>query len=398
MRVVELPEYETVRLPKPALSEKAARWLWREHGTKVAVEYPSPLTGDQWELTSQGWVGYLPVDEGLHLALQPKVPVRSVFAMLEHAYGLRGFQLLEGEAPFETLDDALDRLARILARRTLHRARRGLHRAYVGRRERLPVVRGRLDVGRLARRPWAVDPTCHYEEHTADVDDNGIVAWALHVVARSGVCRPEGLRVVRQAYRRMEGAVAVRPYRAEACIGRTYSRLTEDYAALHALSRLFIENVGLGQGRGNRRLLPFLVDMAALFEGFVAEWLRERLAKTHRVVPHVRYAVGDTNHFDVDLVVYDRAGDPDVPLCVVDTKYKGVRSASTGDIAQVVAYATALGCRDAVLLYPREPEKPLKGHVGGVRVRSLVFDLSRGLDEAGDLAVRGLLDRARQDA
>ncbi len=392
MDVIDLPEYESVRLPASALSMEAAHWLWREHGTKVGVTYPSPQTDGQWELRSQGWVGYLPVDEGLHLALRPKVPVRSVFAMLEYAYGLRGFRLLEGEAPFETLDDAMDRLARILARRTLHRARRGLHRAYVGRHERLPVVRGRLDMGKLARRPWAVNPTCHYEEHTADVDDNGIVAWALHVVARSGVCRPEGLRVVRQAYRRMEGAVKVRPYRAEACVGRTYSRLTEDYAVLHALSRLFIENVGLGQGTGERRLLPFLVDMAALFEGFVAEWLRERLKATHRVVPHVRYAVGDTNHFDVDLVVYDRAGDPDVPLCVVDTKYKGVRAASTGDIAQVVAYATALGCRDAVLLYPRAPEKPLLADVGGIRVRSLVFDLASGMDVSGDQAVRALLN------
>ena len=49
---------------------------------------------------------------------------------------------------------------------------------------------------------------------------------------------------------------------------------------------------------------------------------------------------------------------------LLDTRYKTPSSPSAGDVEQGIAYAKALGCPEAVLVYPQELPKPL-GHVVG---------------------------------
>jgi hypothetical protein len=54
--------------------------------------------------------------------------------------------------------------------------------------------------------------------------------------------------------------------------------------------------------------------------------------------------------------------------CVMDTKYKAACAPSSDDLAQVVAYAEAKGCNEALLVYPSALFKPLGAGVGGIRV------------------------------
>jgi 5-methylcytosine-specific restriction enzyme subunit McrC len=75
----------------------------------------------------------------------------------------------------------------------------------------------------------------------------------------------------------------------------------------------------------------------------------------------------------------------------MDTKYKAASTPSPEDFAQVVAYAKAKGCNEAVLVYPSALAKPLEAEVGGIRVRSLVFSLDGDLDEAGQVFVQDVL-------
>lgn len=91
----------------------------------------------------------------------------------------------------------------------------------------------------------------------------------------------------------------------------------------------------------------------------------------------------------MDLVLYDRPGG--TPLAILDTKYKPVQGPSTADVAQVVAYAEARGCTEAVLLYPVRLEKPMDLRVGRIRVRTLGFELAGDLDAAGERLLAWLL-------
>jgi len=384
-QILELVEYGApLRLPAARLSQANGELLWRAYEPKgyLTVQFPGPKTGGEWELRSGGWVGYLPVSADLGVALRPKVPLGNLFRMLEYAYRLKSFRLMNDLIDSESLGEFYGRLAHILANRVLDRARRGLYRVYIGYRERLPYVRGRLDTLAALRRHWDVSLDCEYEEHTADIEDNQILAWTLLCVARSGVCSEQVQSAVRKAYRAVQGIVAPLPISPRACVRRLYNRLNDDYEPMHGLCRFLLENTGPTHQTGDHTMIPFVVNMAQLFELFVAEWLRAHLPeglvlKTQEPVPLSE----DGLRFEIDLVIYERGAD--AARCVVDTKYKAPDQPSPDDIAQVIAYAQAKGCTEAILAYPRPLPKPLVTVIGGIRVRSLGFELDGDLGDAG---------------
>ncbi len=393
-RVIELKEYQKRPLPRSALAEAEGEALWRRYGDQVAVEFPTPKTRHQWQLTSQGWVGFIPLTPELGISLTPKVPVGNLFRMLEYAYKL-DFLTPEGLTDSKSLQELYERLANILAKRVLDRARRGLYRAYLPDADTLPYVRGSLDLRRRLRRPWAVDLPCAFEEHTADLEENQILAWTLLRIARSGACTERVLPTVRRAYRLLQGSVSLEPFLPEACLGRLYNRLNDDYRPLHALCRFFLEHAGPTHERGDREMIPFLVPMARLFEFFVAEWLRAHLPARYRLEVQENVHFGEVRElrFQIDLVLYD--AEIGRPVAVLDTKYKNPERPSERDVQQVVAYAESKECREAVLVYP--VETPLDVRVGGIRVRSMVFDLEGDLDAGGESFAAGLTGRQAGD-
>ena len=69
--------------------------------------------------------------------------------------------------------------------------------------------------------------------------------------------------------------------------------------------------------------------------------------------------------------------------CVLDTKYKRAAAPAPDDIFQIVAYAEAKGCDQAVLIYPTPLARPLDERIGNIRVRTLTFALDGDLEQAG---------------
>ena len=130
-------------------------------------------------------------------------------------------------------------------------------------------------------------------------------------------------------------------------------------------------------------MVPFLVNMASLFERFVAAWLQEHL--------HGRWVLKTQDGFSLDskgqyrfvpdLAIYARATNQ--VRCILDTKYKVIDKPSDDDIAQVIAYAFMKQSPEAVLVYPVQPKVPLDAPSNGIRVRSVSFDLDKDLGQAG---------------
>ncbi|MFW6070462.1 MAG: McrC family protein [bacterium] len=386
LETISLTEYEPRRLPADALEEDVGRLLWQQYDRELGVlhvAFPSPRTGRQWELTSRGWVGHIPLGRGRRLALQPRAPLDNVLRMLALVYDLQSFHLLDGLVGSETLSDVYERLAALLARRVLVRARQGFYSAYEERTATLPYVRGRLEP--VAPRANGAQPQvrCRFDEATTDVVDNQILAWTLRCIAHSGLCANGAQALVRRAAHSLDGVARALPVSAEACARRRYHRLNEDYRPLHALCRFFLEQSGPNHRQGDRDMLPFLVNMPRLYEQFVARWLHAHLPAPWLVRAQERVAleaVSSPLTFQPDLVLYDGAG---AARMVLDTKYKTPQTPAAGDVAQVVAYAESKGCREAALVYPRPLSRPMAAQVGDVRVRALHFELK------GDLQARG---------
>lgn len=381
---IRLTEYQPTSLAPEVIPYDVGEALWRDYKAKIAVEFPSPITEGQWRLTPQGWVGHIPVTPEFHFALHPKVELGNLFRMLEYAYDLESFRFLDGLIDCQSLEEFYERLANILAKRALDRARKGFYRAYVPETAQLPYVRGRLDVQQAIQSPEQVKLQCHYEQHTADVEENQILAWTLLVIARSGIFNEEqSLLTVRRAYQALQRLVTVRPHYPATCLNRLYTRLNDDYRPMHALCRFFLEQSGPGHRLGDHTMLPFLVDMAHLYERFVAKWLKAHLPSELQLEVQERVNIGETGSlfFDIDLVLSDAA--TGATRCVLDTKYKDSGRPAPDDIHQMISYAHTKGCSEAILVYPTPLKQPLDETIRGIRVRSLTFSLDDDLEQAG---------------
>ena len=387
-QIIELTEYQLATFDRDSIPESVGEKIHLNYAKEIKIEFPNFKTGYKWQLTSKGRVGNIPITPEFHIAIRPKVPINNLFGMLEYAYNLK-IKFPQGSINCQFLEESYERLANILAHKILERCRKGLYRDYLSKTERLAYIRGRVDLRSALQKPWDVKLKCHYNEQTGDIEDNQILAWTLFIIGRSGLCRESVSSTVRKAFHALQGFVTLKTFKSEACIDRNYHRLNQDYQLLHALCRFFLDNTGPSHETGDREMLPFLIDMAKLYEQFVAEWLKANTPKGFFVKPQHR-VIHDPNYFyRIDLLLCDIATSK--VLYVLDTKYKAPDKIDNKDIYQIVAYAHALNCQNAILIYPQTLEKPLDIKHGDIQVRSLTFSLNSDLNEAGKTFLTSLL-------
>lgn len=391
-QTIRMVEYEPYLCESSEIAESDAAQIYAKFGDKITIEWPTPKTNHRWQFVSQGWVGFIPINDNWGLSLLPKAPIQNLFGMLEYAYDLKGFKLLDGLYDCESIQDFYERLAIILSKRLLERTRQGLCKTYKAEYGYLPAIRGRIDISALSSEPVKTFLPCSYEDHTADVTDNRIIAWTLHTIFRSGICTDRSISVLRKAEKALRNVVSLTPFREFDCSGRTYNRLNADYEIMHKICRFFLDHSGPTHNWGDRRMAPFLVDMARLFERFVARWLQQNLSSQYLLKTQESRILDDkgTLKMVMDLLLCDRA--TGYPLCVLDTKYKACGNVSSSDYSQVLAYADAVGCENAILIYPKALDNPFDEKPGSIRVRTLVFDIGEELNYAGEKMLNKLYE------
>lgn len=389
--ILSLKEYEPTSFEKYEISEENACLISDHYSKQICLDYPTPKTNHKYQLTSQGWVGYIPLSSNLVLELKPKVELSNLFRMIEYAYNLKSFMFIDGLIDCSSLEEFFEQLANVLSKRILNRGRRGFYRAYLAQIEQLPYARGRLNVQEAIRKPWDVNLHYQFEENTADIIENQILLWTLLKISRSGACSERVAPVVRNAFRSLKGFASVQPFSAKDCIKRLYNRLNDDYKTLHALCRFFLEQCGPSHVVGDKTFLPFLVNMNRLYELFVAEWLKIYLPDRFNLKIQEKVVIGESQDFSflLDMVIYDIATSK--PVCVLDTKYKASEKPSSEDITQAVAYAEMKYCNQAILVYPIRHKKELSEFIGSKRIRSLTFCLDGDLETNGKEFLKLLL-------
>ncbi|MDZ7801864.1 MAG: hypothetical protein U5K81_13885 [Trueperaceae bacterium] len=351
---LQLAEHETLDIPEFPLG--AGEELWNRYartGAGLDIEFPSPRTGGAWRITSRGVVGAFPLRDGGGVRVVPKVPIANLLRMIEVAQDV-SVRELAGQVSVASVDDLFDRLIAALATGVRRRLRRGLLKAYVSRDDRLPYLRGRLDVRRHVRSGAHTVFDVSFQEPSVDHHDNQVLLATLARVVRSPLLRSETRASVRKALRALSTDVSLVPVAAQDAVRGPYHRLRRDYLRLHRLCRFLLGHSGPMVQEGTYVTTPFLVDMPSLFETCVARGLEEALPRGLRVARHVRERLDPAGRvvFDVDLVLQEAWSGR--PLIVLDTKYKDHDAPSAADVQQVVAYAAALGCEEAALVYPTE--------------------------------------------
>lgn len=378
-----LQEEEWSALEPSVMSPAAFEVLGERYPTQFDTEYPNPKNGRRYRIRPGGFVGCFPIDDTLALRVQPKVPIRNLFRMLEYAYDLDVF-LDRGLASVDAIEDIFENLAAILAQRVNERCRKGLTRGYVVEEDQLSCVRGRFLLEPTLRRALrgGVSAHCEFEEHTADLDENKILLWALHQLARFPIQRDEVKRMVRAAHRSLAATVGLSRYPSSACVNRFYDRLNHDYRSMHALCRFFLEQLGPTSEAGSRESIPFQINMPRLFEVFVEKWLRAHLPTGTHLDSQYTADLDEEGfyQFRADLILRNaRSGET---VAVLDTKYKRSTELSPDDVNQVFTYASRLHSSRAFLVYPSKATVSRLITIKGVRIQSVVFDLSGDLNDA----------------
>lgn len=349
---VELREYGRAVLP---LTDEQAAALNRV-GTGQYLSVEPGEYSEHWQVSAHNYVGSINV-AGLQVLVRPKIPLRNLFLLLE--VGLRERDWRDEAVRFETTGDLLPALVSFFARTTETTLARGLYHSYREQHDRLVALRGRVDIARQLTQPGVVIPTaCRFTEFTADLIENSYLKAAVSRSLRVAGVQPIDRRRLMQHLVTLEDVADVRHHHSDH--DRVmFSRLNEHYRPALRLARLVLANLTLQDVLGETQASSFMLDMNELFERFVTERLRRALRGRLDVKGQHQDRLDKERYVTIkpDLL-FSANGQP---RFVADIKYKltdGTAAGRNADYYQLLAYTTALGLPEGVLIYCLDANLP----------------------------------------
>lgn len=263
---------------------------------------------------------------------------------------------------------------------------KGMVKRYETRQDNLVVLRGRLNVAQQLRHNLARPDRlhCSFDEFTPDNELNRVLKLSLRILLRL-VNTEQTTRNIAELLMCFDevGDVSASSLKWERVV---IDRLSESYAPLVRMARMFIEGYTPDLVSGKSDGFAVLFDMNELFEEFVGRQVQRVTSLTgvrtllqSPVLPLARLASGETCfQLRPDIVLMDGPA----PKVVMDTKWKRLKvgvandGLSAADIYQMHAYAQRYSVRNVVLLYPHYPElgpwQPLRNTYSFVRSNETV--------------------------
>jgi 5-methylcytosine-specific restriction enzyme subunit McrC len=247
-----------------------------------------------------------------------------------------------GEASVEESPDSIsDLLAWLFARRLRHQLSLGMPQEYVGQRDDLPLVRGRIEFARQATvlfgRPDVI--ACAWDEFTPDVPLARLLRCATELLL-SRVRLPGAAADLRDALAMLDEVASVHPLEALSSAGSIrWSRLNMRWHACHDLAQAVLRGLGREMHAGGTESFVFLLDMNQLFESYCARWIeRSSGAVVQEQVRLGTLLVSPNRKLGQDAdFLWQQAGD----VWVGDAKYKrssGDDWPKIDDVRQLICY------------------------------------------------------------
>lgn len=306
------------------------------------------LGGGDWAITPTTKVGVTTVGD-LTLWIRPKVEISRLLFLLGFA---RKPGWREDIVTMAEVDDLVPALAEAFVEQADRALERGVLQGYTEVDDSLTVLRGRLREHDQLRQRFgiALPLLVRFDEHSVDIAENQLVRAAAELLLRLPRVSPG----TRSRLRRVRQVLAeVTPLAHGVPLPRwSANRLNERYHVALWLAELLLRRNAVDAAPGDVRVGGFLVDMAKVFEDFLATALGESLER------HGGWIVDQDRH------LFDEGGDveirPDLvwyregkPVAVVDAKYKVEKPSGfpNADLYQMLAYCTALQLSEGHLVY-----------------------------------------------
>lgn len=263
----------------------------------------------------------------------------------------------------QSILEVLIRLYCDLLWETVHK---GMVRRYESRQDNLVVLRGRLNVAQQLRHNLARPDRLHctFDEFTQDNALNRALKAALRVLFRLARTESSSRNLAELLF--CFDDVADVPASTIQWEQVKTDRLSERYAPLIRMARLFVDGATPDLTSGGGDGFAVLFDMNQLFEEYVGKQV-QRINAEHGLVtklqgPKRHMALRDvaSTCFELrpDIVVMENG----CHVAVIDTKWKRLKfndkreNISTSDLYQMFVYAKQYEAPRVVLLYPHHPE------------------------------------------
>lgn len=287
--------------------------------------------------------------------------------LVEMVAGTLNLKLHGGVAgPMErSSHSVLDALVRLYCDSLWQALHKGVIKRYETRHDNLVVLRGKLNVSQQVRHNLARADRlfCSFDEFTPDNELNRVLKLSLRILQRL-VKTEKTTRNIAELLMCFDEVsdVSASSLKWERVV---IDRLSESYAPLVRMAKMFIEGCTPDLVSGNADGFAVLFDMNELFEQFIGRQLQRVTSPTgvrtllqSPVLPLAKVVSGSSCfQLRPDVVLLDGA----IPKVILDTKWKRLKTGtahdgiSTSDIYQMHAYAQRYAVRNVVLLYPHHP-------------------------------------------
>jgi len=316
----------------------------------------------------------------LRLLIRPKVPLDNLFFLLGYASGRARWG--NGRFPYAKEADLLEAVGWLFQDEVNQAARRGFPRAYRLQQEPLQTIRGRIAFSEQIRlrQGLALPLECRYEEYTEDTELNRILKAAHRRLLQLPVLDATLSLRLRRTLAHFSSAGDV-SYPPGAVPSLALDRLSRHWEPALRLAELILRQEVVRDQQGETMGTTFLVNMNELFESFVTRVVDEEAAERGWLLePQASRRLTERVWMRPDLVLRRLGAD----CAVGDVKYKeleieGFRHA---DLYQLLAYCTALGLDQGLLIYAGEGASKVQVvQRAGIALEQVRVDLSGAREE-----------------
>lgn len=342
MRAESLQEYEVKDFD---LTDVEARALQRASGSRLTV---TPGVNG-WRVRASSYVGAV-ATPGLTIQINPKVPLANVLYLM--TWSADRMIVRRSSTSFEEFDSLVPAVAELFANTLEGVLVRGVDHQYVGVREALSAVRGRIDIpANLVTAGLPTPIHCSYDDWSVNTWVNRVVRAALVTLLQLVHASPRATHKLRRLAAMLDGVEALR--RDDLATTNALTRLNDHYAPALSLSRMILRGASITHLGGDVVASAFLVNMNDVYEDFLFGSLRSKLRGRLGVTRHDVTPLGSRGEIpgEPDLL-FTRGTDPRT-VFVADAKYKIAPDARgrSGDYYQLLAYCTALDLDHGMLIY-----------------------------------------------
>lgn len=335
--------------------------------------------------------------------------INNIYHMLSYAFRILNQENYKDIA-VESFDEMYDLLAAILAKGIGLQLKQGLYREYMSRQEKLPGMRGKINMSGTIKNKLAHERglTCDFDELSENNLLNRILKTTVMLLLRNGKVKVEYKDDLKKEMLFFSNVDLLDPVSIR-WLSIRFQRNNQTYRMLISICQLIIEGMLLTTDAGDYRIASFVDEqrMCRLYERFLLEYYSRHYPTLTVTASQIPWSVDDGIRTMLPVMQSDIQIQKDHMVLIIDAKYYShttqihydKHTLHSNNMYQIFTYVKncdyAFGDKEhkvaGMLLYAKteeeiQPDNVYQMHGNQIAVRTLDLnlpfsDIAKQLDE-----------------